>query len=128
VFGELVWSTLLGAVVDGDMSMRRMRCSITLIAPNLRGAYTPETVSAFRVSRIGSGLTLAPQPAHEHLSRSIPCPTQRSHAIGLWVARNTALSRKDPLNSAFLKGEVLHRTYALCSPAHLTLASARTWR
>ena len=47
---------------------------------------------------IGSGLTTAPQPAHEHplaYNRHAPCPTQRTHAIGLWVARNTALSRKD---------------------------------
>jgi hypothetical protein len=39
-----------------------------------------------------------------------------------------------PINSAFLKGdfslcpEVLHRSYAVCSPAHLTVASACTWR
>jgi hypothetical protein len=28
-----------------------------------------------------------------------------------------------PLNSAFLVTEILHRTYALCSQAHLTVAS-----
>jgi hypothetical protein len=30
--------------------------------------------------------------------------TQRTHAIGLWAARNTAFSKMDPLCSAFLAG------------------------
>jgi hypothetical protein len=33
---------------------------------------------------------------------------------------------KDLLNSAFLDRELA--TYALCSPAHLTVASVSTWR
>jgi hypothetical protein len=81
-------------------------------------------------------LSVVPQPAHEHPpfahNHHMPCPTQRTHATGLWVARNTArcpFSAKDPLYySAFLKSEAQHRTYALCRPAHLTVASARTWR
>jgi hypothetical protein len=43
-------------------------------------------------------------------------------------SRHAMVPLSDPLNSAFLKTEVLHRLYALCSPAHLTVASARTWR
>ena len=39
-------------------------------------------------------------------NRHVPCPTQRTHAIGLWVARNTAwcapFSAKYLRNSAFL--------------------------
>jgi hypothetical protein len=56
-------------------------------------------------------LSVVPQPAHEHPpfahNHHMPCPTQRTHATGLWVARNTArcpFSAKDPLYySAFLK-------------------------
>jgi hypothetical protein len=34
-------------------------------------------------------------PSHAP-NRHVPCPTQRTHAIGLWVARSTSLSKKDP--------------------------------
>ena len=51
VFGELVqYACMPVLVVDGDMSMGRMRCSSMLIVQNLRGARPyPETVSAFAV-------------------------------------------------------------------------------
>jgi hypothetical protein len=46
---------------------------------------------------------------------------------GLWVARNTAwvpiLSEGSAKNSAFLDGAL---PYAVCSPAHLIVPSART--
>jgi hypothetical protein len=42
--------------------------------------------------------------------------------------RATQHGAPSQLNSAFLDTEVLHRRYAVCSPAHLTVASARTWR
>jgi hypothetical protein len=61
-----------------------------------------------------------PQPSHHSTSlrtstpplarnRHMPCPTQRTHAIGLWAARNTAwcntiLSERSAKNSAFLNG------------------------
>jgi hypothetical protein len=50
-------------------------------------------------------LTISPQPAHERLplapNRHVPCPTQRTHAIGLWVARwCPPFSAKYPINSS----------------------------
>jgi hypothetical protein len=43
----------------------------------------------------------------------------------VWVPQQVQREAKDPLNSAFLKGEVRHRTNALCGPAHLTVALAQ---
>jgi hypothetical protein len=51
------------------------------------------------------------------------CLPRQLHLLTGWVVK-----MHSPLNSAFLVTEVLHRTYALCSQAHLTVASARTWR
>jgi hypothetical protein len=65
----------------------------------------------------------SPQPAHEYTPRkagpshatglsSVPC-TQRTLAIELWAVRwCPPCSAKYPLNSAFLKGEMLHPSTA----------------
>ena len=56
-------------------------------------------------------------------NRHVPCPTQRTHAIGLWVARNTAwcapFSAKYLRNSAFLT----RGCYTASTPSALRWAS-----
>ena len=61
-------------------------------------------------------------------NRHMPCPpsgrTPQRHLGGWW----RIILRESPVNSAFLVTEVLHRSYALFSPAHLAVASIRTLR
>jgi hypothetical protein len=62
-------------------------------------------------------LTVAPQPAPLAPSRPVPChtPPQGSE----WPAtQHGAHHFQRILNSACMKGEVPHRTYAVCSPEH----------
>jgi hypothetical protein len=98
----------------------------------------PAHVSRARAVAAATSSDGTPQPSHHstpNLRTSIPLAynhhvpylTQRTHATGLWVARNAAwrpFSAKDPLKIRHFSTR-RSALYATCSPAHLTVAPSR---
>jgi hypothetical protein len=113
-----------------------LRCARTSPSLNADDVRTPP-VASLRETRVACkawwrGRTRDAPPVACH--RHIPCTTRSPPPIGLCVARSSSigfaiLSERSTEIRHFLTGCYLRpKGPALSSPAHLTVASARTWR
>jgi hypothetical protein len=88
--------------------------------------YLEQSMSMISRSR----LTIAPQPAHEHLPHTQPAYAVSHTADARHMALGGAQRRmEDSFSATVIARHLLTgATCALCTPAHLTVAPARTWR